>query len=417
MTISLRVALLFLLGGAAVSAGESAAVLLVYGNVYPDGVFFVELRIGDPPKPYFLDVDTGSDLSWIQCDAPCISCAKGPHPLYKPTRDKLLPCGDPLCGGFFAEERACKSPEEQCDYEVEYADRGFSRGVLVRDVFSIPFANGSLLRPRIAFGCGYEQELQGKSAPTDGVLGLGSGGAGALAQLSAQGLARNVVGHCLSRSGGGFLFFGGDLFPATGFSWVDASSRGHYSPGKADLFLGTKLFSKRQPIVLDTGSSYTYLSSRPYSSFLRLLEEGLAVAPLEEAAGDGALPLCWRGKRPFKSLDEAAKFFKPLTLVFFKKVLLEIPPRGYLVLSKLGNVCLGILNGTHVGLNDYNIIGDISMLDLLVVYDNEKKRIGWARADCSRLLNVNGDDGFDSGSIWSMLQSRDGFTHRLLNRL
>ncbi|XP_078433820.1 eukaryotic aspartyl protease family protein isoform X5 [Wolffia australiana] len=274
------------------------------------------------------------------------------------------------------------------------------------------------LRQRLSSPPSYRlRELQGKSAPTDGVLGLGSGGAGALAQLSAQGLARNVVGHCLSRSGGGFLFFGGDLFPATGFSWVDASSRGHYSPGKADLFLGTKLFSKRQPIVLDTGSSYTYLSSRPYSSFLRLLEEGLAVAPLEEAAGDGALPLCWRGKRPFKSLDEAAKFFKPLTLVFFKKVLLEIPPRGYLVLSKLGNVCLGILNGTHVGLNDYNIIGDISMLDLLVVYDNEKKRIGWARADCSRLLNVNGDDGFDSGSIWSMLQSRDGFTHRLLNRL
>lgn len=32
--------------------------------------------VGNPPRPYYLDMDTGSDLTWIQCDAPCSSCAK-----------------------------------------------------------------------------------------------------------------------------------------------------------------------------------------------------------------------------------------------------------------------------------------------------------------------------------------------------
>lgn len=34
----------------------------------------VTLNIGQPPKPYFLDPDTGSDLTWLQCDAPCVRC-------------------------------------------------------------------------------------------------------------------------------------------------------------------------------------------------------------------------------------------------------------------------------------------------------------------------------------------------------
>lgn len=33
------------------------------------------LLLGSPPKLYFLDMDTGSDLTWAQCDAPCRNCA------------------------------------------------------------------------------------------------------------------------------------------------------------------------------------------------------------------------------------------------------------------------------------------------------------------------------------------------------
>jgi hypothetical protein len=39
-------------------------------------LYYVAMSIGNPPRPYFLDVDTGSDLTWLQCDAPCVSCSK-----------------------------------------------------------------------------------------------------------------------------------------------------------------------------------------------------------------------------------------------------------------------------------------------------------------------------------------------------
>ncbi|KAG8369066.1 hypothetical protein BUALT_Bualt15G0111600 [Buddleja alternifolia] len=44
-------------------------VLPVVGNVYHDGLYYTYLHFGNPRRPYFLDIDTGSDLTWIQCDA------------------------------------------------------------------------------------------------------------------------------------------------------------------------------------------------------------------------------------------------------------------------------------------------------------------------------------------------------------
>lgn len=55
-----------------------------------------------------------------------------------------------LCAGIQLHQ--CAAPDDQCDYEVEYADQGSSLGVLVRDQVTFQFTNGSVVRPRIAFG-------------------------------------------------------------------------------------------------------------------------------------------------------------------------------------------------------------------------------------------------------------------------
>lgn len=96
-----------------------------------------------------------------------------------------------------------------------------------------------------------------------------------MSQLREQGLTQNVMGHCLSRKGGGFLFFGGDLVPHSGVTWTSMSRRaaGHYSPGPADLFFGGRLVGKSFQVILDSGSSYTYFSSQPYEALLRMVRQ------------------------------------------------------------------------------------------------------------------------------------------------
>ncbi|GAB2218578.1 hypothetical protein Drorol1_Dr00001805 [Drosera rotundifolia] len=369
----------------------SSVVFPVYGNAHPLGFYYVLVNVGQPPKPYFLDPDTGSDLTWLQCDAPCVRCTKAPHPLYRPGND-LVPCKDSLCAALQPTDYICESPE-QCDYEVEYADGGSSYGVLVNDIISLNSTSGDR-NSRLAFGCGYDQIPGPSFHPLDGVLGLGKGKASIVSQLNAQGLTKNILGHCLSSQGGGYIFIGDSLFDPSHVTWTPMSRDhvNHYSPGPAELIFGGKSTGlKNLLVIFDSGSSYTYFASRPYQALIYLLRKELAGKPLRDAVDDATLPLCWKAKKPFKSTTDARKYFKPLALSFWDKgkaaAQFELPPESYLIISLQGNVCLGILNGTEVGLQNFNVVGDISMQDKMVIYDNEKQMIGWAPTSCDRLPN------------------------------
>jgi len=128
------------------------------------------------------------------------------------------------------------------------------------------------------------------------------------------------------------------------------------------------------------------------------LKKELSGKPLREALDDQTLPLCWKGRKPFESIRDVKKYFKTFALSFTNKrkskTELEFPPEAYLIISvsppfnsfptfdfssliyssirrslrmsmnadnivfqSKGNACLGILNGTEVGLNDLNVIG------------------------------------------------------------
>ncbi|ESW09420.1 hypothetical protein PHAVU_009G126200 [Phaseolus vulgaris] len=371
-----------------VHSPASSFAFQIKGNVYPIGYYTVNLAIGNPPKLYDLDIDTGSDLTWLQCDAPCKGCTIPHNRLYKP-RGNLVKCVDPLCTGVQSAP-PCAVTNEQCDYEVEYADQGSSLGVLVRDYVPVKFTNGSLARPILGFGCGYDQTHPGHNPPpiTAGVLGLGNGRASIVSQLHSLGMIRNVVGHCLSGRGGGFLFFGDQFIPQSGVVWtpiLQSSSVQHYKTGPADLLFDGKPTSvKGLELVFDSGSSYTYFNSRAHRALVDLITNDIKGKSLTRATADPSLPICWKGPKPFKSLHDVTRNFKPLVLSFTKSKnsQLQVPPEAYLIVTKHGNVCLGILDGTEVGMGNINIIGDISLQDKIVIYDNEKQQIGWASAKC-----------------------------------
>ncbi|PQQ03132.1 aspartic proteinase Asp1 [Prunus yedoensis var. nudiflora] len=346
----------------------SSAVFPLQGNVYPLGYYSLSLNIGLPAKIFELDIDSGSDLTQPR------------EHLYRPNIN-LLQCEDLLC-----------TVDDQCDYEVKYADHGSSLGVLVKEYFPLKFTNGSLLSPHLAFGCGYDQKYFGLVTPaTAGVIGLGNGKVSIVPQLSHLGLTRNVVGHCLSGQGGGFLCFGADLVPSSGVIWTSMppNSMGKwYTSGPAELVFGGKATSvKGLNMIFDSGSSYTYFNSQAYQATVTLVRNDLEGKPLKDATEDQSLPICWKGIKPFKFVRDAKNYFKPLALSFTnaKNVQLQLSPEAYLIVTKHGNVCLGILNGTEVGLGNLNIIGDITLQDKMLIYDNENRQIEWAPANCNKL--------------------------------
>eukprot|EP00897_Mesotaenium_endlicherianum_P007402 jgi/Mesen1/6690/ME000343S05869 len=185
----------------------------LFGRVFPDGLYYIAMGIGSPPRTYFLDIDTGSDLTWLSCDAPCVSCAQGPHPWYSPKTARLVDCQAELCAGVqIGKIQGCAAGggggARQCDYDVHYGDGSSSQGVLVADTLVFLHPDGKLVAAKVALGCAYDQEGGLKSSPsmTDGLLGLGSAAVSVPSQLAKQGAKGNV---CLAVLDSGVVAPGG----------------------------------------------------------------------------------------------------------------------------------------------------------------------------------------------------------------
>ncbi|MED6170217.1 hypothetical protein PIB30_028730 [Stylosanthes scabra] len=346
------------------------------GNVFPLGCYTVKVAIGNPPKLYDLDVDSGSDLTWVQ-SKPCRSCTPlSEYYPYNPNNN--IPCNDPLC---MAIHNNCPPPAGPCQYTVEYEDGDSCSGVLVRDFISFRLDDGSIMRPPLGFGSGVEQKPSqhhySSHVKTAGVFGLGNGKTSILSQLSSLGYIRNVFGHCLSSKGGGRLFLGNDK-TSKSLVWTPIlKDIDHYRAGPVDLLFNGKTAVKGIEVIFDSGSTYTYLNQKVYKALFDLINNDLG-KKVQRADEDHIMPICWKGQNLFG---------------YFKNIILNFPktssrfiliPQSYLIVSEHHNTCLGILDSSKEGIDgDLNIIGDISLQDKLVVYDNEKMQIGWTPDNCA----------------------------------
>lgn len=151
---------------------------------------------------------------------------------------------DPLCCELLKDLpghnklRCTRKGSGECRYKIRYFDGKSSEGVVARDMVTLHTASlhQDTLREQIDFGydtnwyvlacavpigfgcwwwsrfvlcrCGYNQQPW-KSSVIDGILGLGMGRVGFVAQLKARKMiTKDIIGHCLSINGGGYLFVG-----------------------------------------------------------------------------------------------------------------------------------------------------------------------------------------------------------------
>ncbi|CAM0913906.1 unnamed protein product [Alopecurus aequalis] len=372
---------------------EATAALLPAERQY-----YTTVNIGNPARPYFLDVDTATDLTWIHCDAPCTNCTKGPHPLYKPAEQNMVHPRDALCQELQGNQNYCDTCK-QCDYEIAYADRSSSVGVLAKDTMKLTTADNERQNLDVVFGCAYDQQgkLLDSPASTDGVLGLSNGAISLPAQLASRGIISNVFGHCIPTDPGssGYMFLGDDYVPRWGMTWVPIRNgpENVYSTQVQEVsYAGQELNARRQAgkltqVIFDSGSSYTYFPREIYRNLIASLED---VSPagfvLDES--DQTRPFCLKPDFPVRSVVEVKTLFKPLLLQFRKRWFMiprtfTISPEEYLIISDKGNVCLGVLDGTEAGHSSTIIIGGASLRGKLVVYDNDEEQIGWVQSDCT----------------------------------
>lgn len=382
-------------------------------NPYVAGIYFTRISLGTPSKDYYVQVDTGSDLLWLNCN-PCTACPRSnnlgmilvPYDPRTSSTSSPITCKDSVCDYAVKIANTGCDEAQYCGYNFQYGDGSSTTGYLIADtlIYSTVQPNSTLVNTeaKVMFGCGYSQSgnLLTAQNVVDGIMGFGQSKLSVISQLYSQGLTPGVFAHCLQGSdkGGGILVLGNVVELGMVFTPIVASQP-HYNVNlKAISVNGVPLTVESsaydttdvQGTIFDSGTTLAYLMEPAYTSFVDAIIKG---APNEAhlVSQQGTKCFVFSG-----SVDDAF----PLVTLHFEAADMELKGSHYLIQQQESvNVqfwCIGwhpMSSSTTVNGVLLTILGDIVLKDQLVVYDLENQRIGWVNYDCSSSIAVSTTSG------------------------
>ncbi|GIL60482.1 hypothetical protein Vafri_15027 [Volvox africanus] len=365
-----------------------SGALPVHGSVREVGYFYTNLLLGTPARDFSVIIDTGSTITYIPCKG-CAHCGKHQDEWFDPDASstaKKLSCNDPLCN---CGTPSCMCTNDRCYYSRTYAERSSSEGWMVEDVFGFPDAQPPV---RMVFGCenGETGEIYRQMA--DGIMGMGNNHNAFQSQLVARGVIDDVFSLCFGYPKDGILLLGDVKMPArakTVYTPLVSNLHLHYYNIKMEgisvngetLPLDTGMFDHGYGVVLDSGTTFTYLPTeafRAMSSAIKAFAESHGLQPTP-----GADPqyndICWKGAPDdFQNLE---RHFPPADFVFGGNARLFLPPLRYLFLSRPGEYCLGVFDNGMSG----TLIGGVSVRDVVITYDRRNSRVGFTTIPCNEV--------------------------------
>ncbi|KAI3451584.1 hypothetical protein Pfo_008249 [Paulownia fortunei] len=294
------------------------------------GEFLMDLSIGTPPLSYSAILDTGSDLTWTQCQ----HCFKQPTPIFDPKNSSsysTLPCSSNLCKAL---------PMSSC------SDDNCDRGILATETFT--FENVSV--PKVGFGCGFDNEGITEGA---GLVGLGRGPMSLVSQLDEPKFSFCLTS--LDSNKTSTLLMGSRAGVNTGFN------QNHpFDPIKIFLLWG---------MIIDSGTRITLLEESAFDQVKIEFIRQIKLAPIDED-----LQLCFNLPSDVQSIKV------PKFIFHFEGADLDLPPENYFITTDSGVGCLAM--GSFFGIS---IFGNFQQQNTLVVYDLAKETISFLPTQCDQL--------------------------------
>ncbi|PKI55715.1 hypothetical protein CRG98_023931 [Punica granatum] len=366
--------------------------------------YLVDVLIGTPPKRRSLILDTGSDLTWIQC-APCRDCFDQREPYFDPRRSNSfqnISCHDTRC-------RLVKSPPDlsrpcdandstqTCPYYYNYGDSSHTTGDFAAETFTFNLTsatgNSEFVRVKnLIFGCGHRNRVNFRGA--SGMLGLGRGPLSFSTQL--QYLYGNAFSYCLVDSNAGRnatskLVFGSSR-NLSGHRPMNFTSFVTKRPNLDETFYYLQIESvsvggevltipketwEVSPdgsggTVIDSGATLSFFIEPAYEIIREAFAKKVRGYPVVE---DERFDLCYRasGKEELDmpefriAFDDGAEWNFPAENVFMR-----FEPEGI--------VCLAIL---RIDNDWFSIIGNYQQKNFHVLYDRGESRLGFTTMRCA----------------------------------
>ncbi|KAG2300836.1 hypothetical protein Bca52824_037308 [Brassica carinata] len=351
------------------------------GNTLGLGNYIVTVGIGTPKHDLSLVFDTGSDLTWTQCQ-PCGrngTCYPQEEPIFNPsssTSYSNISCSSRFCDSLTSQGHYKNCSASNCIYGVFYGDSSFTEGFLAKEKFTL---NSDVFH-NVNFGCG--ENNQGLFYGAAGLLGLGRGTFSFPSQTAMT--YNNVFSYCLPSSPDytGHLTFGSSGGLSTSVKYTPVSkvrdSASFYGldivgitvAGK-ELEIPVTVFSTAGAII-DSGTVITRLPPKAYVALRTAFKENME--NYTSTMGHSILDTCYN----FTGLESVE--IPKVSLSFRGGADVEVDSKGILYVFDVSEVCLAFAgNGND---DDVAIFGNVQQKTLQVVYDGAGGRVGFAPDGC-----------------------------------
>lgn len=382
----------------------SSVDLPLGGTGRPDGVglYYAKIGIGTPSKDYYVQVDTGSDIMWVNC----IQCKECPrksslgidltlYNLKDSLTANLTSCDEEFCHEINGGPISGCTSNMSCTYFEAYGDGSSTAGYFVKDVVQYDSVSGDLnttsANGSIIFGCGARQsgDLGSSDDALDGILGFGKANSSVISQLASSGKVKKMFAHCLDGINGGGIFAIGHIVQPKVNTTPLVPNQPHYSinmkaveVGGEILKLPTNIFEvgDKKGTIIDSGTTLAYLPEVVYEALVNKMisqQSDLKLHTVDEQYA------CFRYSG---SVDDG---FPNVTLHFENSLFLKVLPHEYLFpMDDLW--CIGWQNSGNQSRDrkDMTLLGDLVLSNKLVLYDLENQVIGWTEYNCSSSIKV-----------------------------
>ncbi|XP_062192609.1 protein ASPARTIC PROTEASE IN GUARD CELL 1-like [Phragmites australis] len=365
----------------AVFAASAAAIQgpVVSGVGQGSGEYFSRVGIGSPARQLYMVLDTGSDVTWVQCQ-PCADCYQQSDPVFDPTLSTsyaAVSCDSPRCRDLDA--AACRNSTGACLYEVAYGDGSYTVGDFATETLTLgdsqPVSN-------VAIGCGHDNE--GLFVGAAGLLALGGGPLSFPSQISAT-----TFSYCLvdrDSPSASTLQFGdgvGDADTVTAPLLRSPRSNTFYyvalsgiSVGGQPLSIPPSAFamdatSGAGGVIVDSGTAVTRLQSSAYAALRDAFVSG--ASSLARTSGVSLFDTC------YDLSDRTSVEVPAVALRFEGGGTLRLPAKNYLIpVDGVGTYCLAFAP-TNAAVS---IVGNVQQQGTRVSFDTAKGTVGFTPNKC-----------------------------------
>ncbi|XP_026386685.1 protein ASPARTIC PROTEASE IN GUARD CELL 1-like [Papaver somniferum] len=351
---------------------------IISGTSQGSGEYFSRVGIGRPPKPLYMVLDTGSDVTWVQC-SPCTDCYQQTDPIFEPSSSSSysqIMCNTDTCQAL--DVSACRAGV--CLYQVSYGDGSYTVGDFVSE--TLTFGNSSSVN-NVSLGCGHDNE--GLFVGSAGLLGLGGGSLSFPSQLKTESFSYCLVDRDSSSTS--TLDFGSSSELNVNNSVTTPLLRNnqldtYYYLGLTGLSVGGEMLtippsafevdeSGNGGIIIDSGTAVTRLKTDVYNSLRDAFVEGTQNLPT--TSGVAIFDTCY-DLSTMRSVDVPT-----ISLHFPGDKYIALPAKNYLVpVDSAGTFCLAFAPTS----SSLSIIGNIQQQGTRVTFDLVNSLVGFSASQC-----------------------------------